>query len=48
MEQKAGVYRTEEHMTAACEELEEIADLLNDFKVVDKSSVYQPGFSRKH
>lgn len=40
MEQKAGVYRTEEHMSAACKELEEIADLLNDFKVVDKSSVY--------
>ncbi|MDE7033954.1 MAG: succinate dehydrogenase/fumarate reductase flavoprotein subunit, partial [Mucispirillum sp.] len=40
MEQKAGVYRTEEHMSAAVKELEEIADLLDDFKVVDKSSVY--------
>lgn len=40
MEQKAGVYRTEEHMSAAVKELEEISDLLDDFKVVDKSSVY--------
>ena len=27
MEQKAGVYRTEEHMSAAVKELEEISDL---------------------
>ena len=40
MEQKAGVYRTEELMTEAVKELDEIATALDDFKVVDKSSVY--------
>lgn len=40
MEQKAGVYRTEELMTEAVKELDEVANLLNDFKVVDKSSVF--------
>ena len=40
MEVKAGVYRTEELMTEAVNELEEIATTLDDFKVVDKSSIY--------
>ena len=40
MQNKAGVFRTEEYMTEALKELDEIEAKLNDFKVADKSSVY--------
>ncbi len=40
MQNKAGVFRTEELMTEAMAELDVLADMMDDFKVVDKSSVY--------
>ena len=40
METKAGVFRTEEYMVEALKELDEIEAKLDDFKVADKSSVY--------
>ena len=40
MQQKVGVFRTEELMTEAYETLLELEEKMKDYKVVDKSSVY--------